>query len=83
MSVSHVDLHKTSYKQGKRYKELGDHLKMLHYWGSRLQNWGPDTPKILNITVEFNHVRNRLAPAIRKSLIAFGEIDAFSNKSGP
>ncbi len=83
MSVSYVDIHRTSIKQGKRYRELGDRLKILHYWGARLQNWGPDTGKILNMTVKFNYVRNILAPSIRKSLLAFGETDAFSNKSGP
>ncbi|CAC5414184.1 unnamed protein product [Mytilus coruscus] len=26
-------------------------IRMNHYWGARLQNWGNDTPKIFNITM--------------------------------
>ncbi len=78
-----VDIHETNYRLGKRYVELGDRLKNLHYWGARLQDWGPDTQEVLERTVEFNEVRNKLAPIIRKSLLAFGENDAFSNTTGP
>ncbi len=81
--VSHVDIHSVRLRRGTFVRERGERLKMLHYWGARLQAWGPDTPKILNMTVEFNMVRNLLAPVVRKSLLAFGEFDAFSNTTGP
>ena len=58
-------------------------LKMLHYWGARLQDWGPDTPKLYNFTIEFNDVRNTIAESLRYSLLAFNETDAFSCTTGP
>ena len=58
-------------------------LKMLHYWGARLQDWGPDTPKVIDMTVEFNDVRNTIAKSVRHSLIAFNDTAAFSKETGP
>ena len=76
-------MHHNHIKSGSTFEEDGSTLKMLHYWGSRLQNWGPDTPDIIKKTVPFTDVREQLAPVIRKSLLAFGETDAFSNSTGP
>ena len=58
-------------------------LKLLHYWGGRLQNWGPDMPALFKSTVEFNDVRNTIAKRVRESLLAFNETDAFSCDTGP
>ena len=58
-------------------------LKMLHYWGARLQDWGPDTPKVIDMTVEFNDIRNTIAKSVRHSLIAFNDTAAFSKETGP
>ena len=60
-----------------------DEILMLHYWGARLQDWGQDTPKSLRATEDFPIVRDKVAPNIRSSLIAFGEFEAFSTESGP
>ena len=78
-----ANMHHNFVKSGTVHEEDGNTLKMLHYWGSRLQNWGPDTQDIINRTVPFTEVREKLAPIIRKSLLAFGETDAFSNSTGP
>ena len=58
-------------------------LRMLHYWGARLQNWGPDTNKTIEITDEFDLVKDTIAPAVRRNLISYGESDVFSNSTGP
>ena len=58
-------------------------LRMLHYWGARLQGWGPDISKTIEMTEEFNFVKDTIASAIRRNLIEFGESDAFSNATGP
>ena len=76
-------MHHNHILRGNLHEEDGKIIKMLHYWGSRLQNWGPDTPEILQRTVPFTEVRSKLAPIIRKSLLAFGEMEAFSNSTGP
>ena len=82
-NISAVDIHAVNYKAGYRYFEFGNKLKNLHYWGARLQDWGPDTNQTLGMTVEFNEVRDKLGPIIRNSLFMFGETDAFSNNTGP
>ena len=58
-------------------------LRMLHYWGSRTQNWGPDTDETISLTNVFQDVAIHIAPSVRTSLLSFGEFDAFSNKTGP
>ena len=76
-------IHHNSIKAG-RVKEINDgSLIMLHYWGSRLQNWGPDTESTMSITIEFNVMREIMAPIIRNSLLIFGETHAFNSTSGP
>ena len=67
-----------------RVKEINDaSIIMLHYWGSRLQNWGPDTESTISSTIEFNVMREIMAPIIRNSLMVFGETNAFNSTSGP
>ena len=58
-------------------------LRMLHYWGSRTQNWGPDTAETISLTNVFQDVAIHIAPSVKTSLLSFGEFDAFSNKTGP
>ena len=67
---------------GNRYANIYE-LIMLHCWGDRLQTWSSDTEEAFRITDKFNSVAINIAPWIRKSLISFGETDAFSNVSGP
>ncbi len=83
INISTVDIHAANYEVGQRYFEFGNKLKNLHYWGARLQDWGPDTNKTMRQTVEFNEMRDKLGPIIRNSLMMFGEKDAFSNNTGP
>ena len=76
-------MHHNSIRSGRVVEENGTKLKMLHYWGGRLQNLGPDTADVIKRTVPFTEVREKLAPIIRQSLLVFGEYDAFSNSTGP
>ncbi|KAL3866388.1 hypothetical protein ACJMK2_043690 [Sinanodonta woodiana] len=58
-------------------------LRMLHYWGSRTNITGLLKEEIKRKTVEFNLVRDTISKHVRESLLNFGEIDAFSNSTGP
>ena len=78
-----ANMHHNTIKSGRKVDVDGAKLKMLHYWGGRLQKWGPDTPDIIKKTVPFTEVREKLAPIIRQSLLDFGEFDSFSNSTGP
>ena len=76
-------LHHSNIKNGRRQEGDDSEIRMLHFWGARGQDFGPDTPESLSKTIVFNLARLNLAPTVRKSLIAFGEYDAFSNSTGP
>ena len=40
-------------------------LRMNHYWGARLQNWGEDTPEILARTIE-DHSMEKIVKKFKK-----------------
>ncbi len=81
--VSKAAVHHNYYTKGNIHWTNPRQLIMLHYWGARLQDWGPDTPEIRNKTVEMNLMRVAWGEKVRNSLLAFGENDAFSKSSGP
>ncbi|MEW8543333.1 MAG: glycosyltransferase family 92 protein [Candidatus Thiodiazotropha sp.] len=81
--VDDIGMHGVKKRHGKMVVAEPRKLKMLHYWGARVQQWGPDTPALKKFTVEFNDVRNTIAVSIRNSLLAMNEIDAFSCYTGP
>ena len=81
--LSDVGIHTHHFRHGASIYANVKELRMLHYWGARPQNWGPDTNKTLEITEPFPYVVMFIAPMVRRSLISFGEFDAFSNVTGP
>ena len=76
-------MHSVKLLKGRTVHVKPTELRMLHYWGSRSQQWGPDTKAMLATTVEFNDVRETIAVGVRHSLLAFGDFEAFSNSTGP
>ena len=78
-----ANVHHNHIISGRPINANNNELRMLHYWGSRVQEWGPDTPRTLDITVEMNDVRLKWAPQVRNSLQAFGETGCFSKDTGP
>lgn len=51
---SHVHHHDLSH--GFSVDADENKIRLNHYWGARLQNWGEDTPEILSKTMEDNTV---------------------------
>lgn len=47
LKVSHASVHHNALAQGHSVDFEVDLLRMNHYWGARLQNWGDDTPEII------------------------------------
>lgn len=78
-----ANIHHNILRGGKNIVARDEELRMLHYWGARTQNWGPDTPKVLSITQPMDRMVKEWAPQVRNSLLAFGETDAFSTDTGP
>lgn len=78
-----ANVHHNHLLSGTRVDADPDRLMMVHYWGARSQRWGPDTPKILLITKEWNQMKVTWSERIRNSLLAFGESDAITNSTGP
>lgn len=46
----HASIHHNTILSGQTVNAPMTELRMNHYWGARLQNWGEDTPKILELT---------------------------------
>lgn len=45
--VSRATVHHNALSRGSSRNFPADHLRLNHYWGARLQNWGEDTPEII------------------------------------
>ena len=47
------DVHRNILARGnsQRTRAMPEELRMNHYWGARMQNWGPDTATVFNSTV--------------------------------
>ncbi len=46
-----AQVHHNTLKKGRAMNASPKELRMNHYWGARLQDWGEDTPKILEMTI--------------------------------
>lgn len=55
-----AQVHHNYLKSGQSITATDDQLRMNHYWGARLQNWGEDTPKIIAMTQEDRRMENVL-----------------------
>ncbi|ELT88661.1 hypothetical protein CAPTEDRAFT_220214 [Capitella teleta] len=78
-----ANIHHNILKGGRSVSARDSELRMLHYWGARTQDWGPDNAKTLAITQPMTRMVEKWASQVRNSLLAFGETDAFSRESGP
>eukprot|EP00118_Oscarella_pearsei_P007775 m.38915 g.38915 ORF g.38915 m.38915 type:complete len:353 (+) comp32642_c0_seq1:30-1088(+) len=47
----HAQVHHNYVQKGYSMDAPDNQLRLNHYWGARLQNWGDDTPEILNQTI--------------------------------
>ena len=45
-----AEVHHNYMRHGKTIDCNAQVMRLNHYWGARLQNWGEDTPRILDIT---------------------------------
>ena len=82
-AIRHPNIHSHHLIHGVTTNADHNDLRMLHYWGARLQNWGPDTNKTIEMTEEFDLVKDTISPAVKRNLISYGESDVFSNSTGP
>jgi len=46
-----ANVHHNGILTGRSMNAPSEELRMNHYWGARLQNWGEDTPEILKKTI--------------------------------
>lgn len=76
-------LHHNKILHGRRMEVKNDEARLLHYWGSRVSDFGPDKPDLYNITIEYPAMAESFSNILRHSLVAFGEIDAFNCSTGP
>ena len=48
--IAWAQVHHNGVRSGSSMDSPEELLRMNHYWGARLQNWGDDTPKVLKMT---------------------------------
>ena len=60
-NIGSVSIHHNSIRTGHTANAPVGELRMNHYWGARLQNWGDDTKEILKLTIP----DNSMEPIIR------------------
>ena len=60
-----ASVHHNVVGEGHVLKAPTNQLRMNHYWGARLQNWGENTPKIISITRPDESIRE-----IMKTIVA-------------
>lgn len=53
----HAQVHHNGVIKGSSMNSPSSELRMNHYWGARLQNWGEDTPEILKRTEPDNSIQ--------------------------
>lgn len=53
-----AQVHHNSLMKGHSTNAPTEELRMNHYWGARLQNWGEDTPEIIAKTMEDRSMEN-------------------------
>lgn len=78
-----ANVHRNHLIMGKRVAAPSNQMRMLHYWGARVQDWGADTQHTLDITMEMTSMRDAWARRVRESLLVFGEHTAFNSSTGP
>ena len=55
--VTHAGVHNHELRDGISGNADENTIRLNHYWGARLQNWGEDTPEILAKTTEDNGMK--------------------------
>lgn len=58
LHVGSASVHHNSLAKGHSINFPVDLLRMNHYWGARLQNWGDDTPEIIEKTQPDNSMES-------------------------
>ena len=53
-----ASIHHNHLMEGSSMTAPVNELRMNHYWGARLQNWGEDTPEILAQTIDDRSMEN-------------------------
>ena len=57
MQVTEAHVHHHDIRNGISEDADRNEIRLNHYWGARLQNWGEDTPEILDKTTEDNTIQ--------------------------
>ena len=57
IQVTEAHVHHHDLRSGKSVDADRNQIRLNHYWGARLQNWGEDTPEILDKTMEDNTIK--------------------------
>ena len=65
MQVTETHVHHHDLRNGISEDADKNQIRLNHYWGARLQNWGEDKPEILDMTTEDNTIQGIVETLIR------------------
>ena len=75
-AISWAQVHHNGMKTGSSRDSPVQMLRMNHYWGARLQDWGDDTPKVLDMT-EPDYTIEPIVQKIKKCASCLGQDSLF------
>ena len=75
-AIGWAQVHHNGIKTGYSENSPEQLLRMNHYWGARLQNWGDDTPKVLDMTQPDNTIEP-IVKSIKECAEVLGRDDLY------
>ena len=71
-AIAWAQVHHNGVRSGSSQNSPEQMLRMNHYWGARLQNWGDDTPKVLDMT-EPDYTMEPIVQRIKRCTTCLGQ----------
>lgn len=78
-AIGWAQVHHNGVKSGHSQNSPDTMLRMNHYWGARLQDWGEDTPKILDMTVP-DYTIKPIVERMKQCADCLGEKDLYQTR---
>lgn len=78
-AIASAQVHHNGVKSGHSRDSPDMMLRMNHYWGARLQDWGEDTPKIIDIT-EPDYTIEPIVERIKRCADCLGKKDLYQTR---
>ena len=78
-AISWAQVHHNGVRSGSSQDSPAEMLRMNHYWGARLQDWGDDTPKVLDMT-EPDYTIKPIVEKVKRCASCFGQDSLYAKR---